>query len=105
MRSCSLKLVNARPMPFTCPVPACVAKFAEQKEVYRHVELCRDAHRVTKLQVGLPLIFNPAMLSPITPSSVITQLEMHMEIFAVVEKFPKNKCVVSFQAWKKRFIN
>jgi hypothetical protein len=31
-------------------------------------------------------------------------LEMHMEIFAVVEKFPKNKCVVSFQAWKKRFI-
>jgi hypothetical protein len=31
-------------------------------------------------------------------------LEMHTEIFAVVEKFPKNKCVVSFQAWKKRFI-
>jgi hypothetical protein len=29
---------------------------------------------------------------------------MHMEIFAVVEKFPNNKCVVSFQAWKKRFI-
>jgi hypothetical protein len=28
---------------------------------------------------------------------------MLMEIFAVVEKFPKNKCVVSFQAWKKRF--
>jgi hypothetical protein len=29
---------------------------------------------------------------------------MHTEIFAVVEKFPKNKCVVSFQAWKNRFI-
>jgi hypothetical protein len=28
---------------------------------------------------------------------------MLMEIFAEVEKFPKNKCVVSFQAWKKRF--
>jgi hypothetical protein len=27
-----------------------------------------------------------------------------MEIFAVVEKFPKNNCVVSFKAWKKRFI-
>jgi hypothetical protein len=35
---------------------------------------------------------------------VTTLLEMHMEIFAVVEKFPKNKCAVSFQAWKKRFI-
>jgi hypothetical protein len=33
-----------------------------------------------------------------------TLLEMHMEIFAVVGKFPKNKCVVSFQARKKRFI-
>jgi hypothetical protein len=29
---------------------------------------------------------------------------MLMEIFAVVEKFPKNNCVVSFKAWTKRFI-
>jgi hypothetical protein len=29
---------------------------------------------------------------------------MLMDIFALVEKFPKNNFVVSFKAWKKRFI-
>jgi uncharacterized C2H2 Zn-finger protein len=36
-RGRSLKLVSARSKPLTCPVESCLAKFAEQKEVNRHV--------------------------------------------------------------------
>jgi hypothetical protein len=36
-RGRSLKLVSAWPKPLTCPVESCVAKFAEQKEVNRHI--------------------------------------------------------------------
>ena len=34
----SLRLVNERPKPFTCPHVECSAKFAERKEVNRHIK-------------------------------------------------------------------
>jgi hypothetical protein len=37
-RGCSLKLVTVRHMPFKCPLIGCMAKFAEQKEVNKHVQ-------------------------------------------------------------------
>jgi hypothetical protein len=48
-RGRSLKLVSAREKHITCPVPGCVAKFAEQKECNRHV---RKSHAsMTESQV------------------------------------------------------
>jgi hypothetical protein len=51
-RGRSLKLVSARPKPLICPVESCVAKFAEQKEVNRHV---RKSHPNTLAGQAAPL--------------------------------------------------
>jgi Zinc finger, C2H2 type len=55
-RGRSLKLVSTRPKPLTCPVESCVAKFAEQKEVNRHV---RKSHPNTTAGQAAPLAAVP----------------------------------------------
>jgi uncharacterized C2H2 Zn-finger protein len=51
-RGRSLKLVSARPKLFTCPFESCMAMFAEQKEVNRHVQ---KSHPNTTADQALPL--------------------------------------------------
>jgi hypothetical protein len=55
-RGCSLKLVSAWPKQLTCPVESCVAKFAEQKEVNRHI---RKSHPNTSASQAAPLAAAP----------------------------------------------
>jgi hypothetical protein len=55
-RGRSLKLVSARPKSLTCPVESCVAKFAEQKEVNRHL---RKSHPNTTAGQAAPLAAVP----------------------------------------------
>jgi hypothetical protein len=55
-RGRSLKLVSAWPKPFTCPVESYMAKFAEQKEVNRHV---RKSHPNTTAGQAAPLAAAP----------------------------------------------
>jgi len=52
LRAASLKLVTARRRELVCPVVGCIARFAKQKEVKRHIPNNQPADAVNPTQGG-----------------------------------------------------